>query len=267
MIKQNFLKSQNNLLAHQTVIPDKNPKSNGVIFVHAADGNRLGPHRMFVELQRKLNKAGFPTIRFDFSGCGDSTGKITRNNIQYEIYDLLAVAEFFKKKAKLLSISLFGISRGARISFETLCKYNLNVTTAVLLSSPAPTSKAAVKSFSYQLGQYLYKLKDPQKLRKLLFGKADIKQITKTFTTALKLKRRYSAKPKNAASQCPLLFIYAENDPIRTDAEKFYKNICTQLGLPFNSKIIKDANHSFFHYKWKEKIIDITENWLKDCSK
>lgn len=43
-----------------------------VVFTNTAGNHRIGPNRMWVEIGRKLAALGFPSVRFDVSGVGDS---------------------------------------------------------------------------------------------------------------------------------------------------------------------------------------------------
>jgi exosortase A-associated hydrolase 1 len=45
-----------------------------VVVVVGGPQYRAGSHRQFVQLSRRLADAGFPTLRFDYRGMGDSTG-------------------------------------------------------------------------------------------------------------------------------------------------------------------------------------------------
>jgi pimeloyl-ACP methyl ester carboxylesterase len=44
----------------------------GVLLLNSGLLHRVGPHRMYVQLARALAAQGFPVLRFDFSGIGDS---------------------------------------------------------------------------------------------------------------------------------------------------------------------------------------------------
>ena len=46
----------------------------GVVLVVGGPQYRAGSHRYFVQLARALAGAGFPTLRFDCRGMGDSSG-------------------------------------------------------------------------------------------------------------------------------------------------------------------------------------------------
>ena len=46
----------------------------GVIVVVGGPQYRIGSHRQFLSLARQLGQAGFPVLRFDYRGMGDSSG-------------------------------------------------------------------------------------------------------------------------------------------------------------------------------------------------
>ena len=50
------------------------PAETGVVIVVGGPQYRAGSHRQFVLLARKLAGAGYPVLRFDYRGMGDSTG-------------------------------------------------------------------------------------------------------------------------------------------------------------------------------------------------
>lgn len=263
MIEKGFLKSGNNKLFYVCNIPDMYRKHTGVIFVHAADGNRLGPHRMFVEMAARLNELGIPTMRFDLSGCGDSSGAISRNDVTPDVADVVAAIDFFISLTQIKSVCLFGISRGSRVCFSLLAKHKQPVSAAILLSTPVSSTKAAVHSLSARIYEYLCKLKYPQNLWKLLAGRANLAQIGKTLLTAFRIQRRYGQLGKDKfASRCPILFIYGQNDQITAESTKYCSKICDENALPHECHIIKGANHSYFHYLWKQEIFEISQQWL-----
>ena len=267
MTETGFFKSGENELCCVCVTPQPQVRKTGIIFVHAAAGNRLGPHRMFVELAERFNAKQYPTLRFDLSGCGDSTGTASQNDIEPDVSDVLSAIDFFITRAQLKTVILFGISRGALVCFSAMSTHNLPLCSVILLSTPVSTNNAAIKSFSARLKEYFYKLRDTKSLRKLLTGEVNIAQIAKTLVTAIELKRRYKPiRKEEFASKCPVMFIYGENDPIAVESSRYYTDRCRENNLPFECQTIKDANHSFFHYKWKEQIFDISKKWLKGIS-
>lgn len=264
MLEVGYFRSGDNELSYSCVIPPGKAKRAGFIFVHAADGNRLGPHRMFVELANKFNSLGYPTLRFDLSGCGDSTGSITRSDITPEVFDVVEATRFFVAKANLNSVILFGISRGSHVCYTAMMQHPLSLSGMILLSIPLSSNRAALKSLGLRLKEYICKLRDPKRLWKLLSGRANVAQIWQTLTTALQLSGRYNrAEKKGSASRCPVLFIYGEHDPIGKESSQYYTSRCQENDLPYDCHFIVDANHSFFHYKWKEEIFSVSKQWLE----
>ena len=259
-----FFDSGQNRLSYVCTFPEGQAIKASIVFVHAADGNRLGPHRMFVELAEKLKSCGIASLRFDMRGCGDSEGEPAGNDINPDIMDLLNALGFFCSKYKLPKIFLFGISRGARVILSVLAEHSLPVDGAVLLSTPFSSSKAAAKKFTDRLKEYLYKFRNPENLKKLLSGKANLKQIANTLAFALISQKRYRRNDDGFVTRCPLFFIYGSKDPIAADSASYYSRICKTFNILFKAVEIKNANHSFFHYRWKEQIMEITEKWLTE---
>jgi pimeloyl-ACP methyl ester carboxylesterase len=257
-------KSGDNELAYSCVIPDGQSRPFGIIFVHALDGNRLGPHRTFVELACRFNLLGYPTLRFDLSGCGDSSGAVQRDSITAELRDVVEASRFFMTRANLDGVILLGISRGSRVCYSAMAEYELPLQGMILLSTPVSSGKAAARSLRTRLSEYLCKLKDPKHLWKLLSGRAHLRQIWRTLVTAAGLGRRYGPiKDKPFASRCPVLFIYGQLDPNADESSRYYPLKCRQNGVPCECNFIPQANHSFFHYKWKEEIFDVSKQWLE----
>ncbi|MFK7695438.1 alpha/beta hydrolase family protein [Paenibacillus sp. HJGM_3] len=45
-----------------------------VVLCHGFVGNRIGVDRLFVNAARQFSRAGYVVVRFDYAGCGESTG-------------------------------------------------------------------------------------------------------------------------------------------------------------------------------------------------
>ncbi|MHC4649121.1 MAG: alpha/beta fold hydrolase [Planctomycetota bacterium] len=222
---------------------------------------------MFVELARRFNHLGYPTLRFDLTGCGDSTGTVSRNDINGEVLDVFEASRFFMTKANLASVILFGISRGARVCYAAMTEHELPLDGMILLSMPVSGSAAALKSFGTRLREYLQKAKDPTHLRRLLSGRVSVVGVWRTLAAALGLAGRYSnVDKKTYASKCPLFFIYGGHDPVAGQSSRYYTGKCRQHRLACDCHFIPQANHSFFHYRWKEDIFDLSKQWLERIS-
>jgi exosortase A-associated hydrolase 1 len=69
-------------------IPDM-PGDCGVLIVVGGPQYRVGSHRQFLLLSRRLATEGYPSMRFDYRGMGDSGG--TRRDF-YDVADDIAAA-------------------------------------------------------------------------------------------------------------------------------------------------------------------------------
>jgi pimeloyl-ACP methyl ester carboxylesterase len=221
---------------------------------------------MFVEAENRFGHFGYPTLRFDMSGCGDSTGSALENDTEREVLDILEAARFFMNKAELKGLILFGISRGARLCFSAMANQSIPLSGMILLSAPISSNSAALRQFSARLKEYLHKLRDPGYLRKLLSGRANLPQIWRTLIVALQFKQRHKPmKSKIINSKCPVLFLYGGADPIAKASARYYMEMCRENELSYDHHIVAGANHSFFHYKWKEEIFNVSIQWLEQA--
>jgi len=261
-----YLNSGQEQLYYVTHLPGNLGESKvGVIFVHASGGNRFGPHRMFVEFSEKLSDK-YICIRFDLTGCGDSSG-VCQGDTKSHQEDIISAVHYFRNLYRLEHVYLVGISRGSHLICQILSENDLHVTGAVLLSCPVASHKAALRTFSARLKGYLLKLFDIKSLKKVISGQVNIEYVFRSLASALSLKQRYSMESisnKSLKNNCPRLFIYGQNDPICAASMEFYRRICQQYNIAWKSHVISFANHSFFHYVWKEEIYTIISEWL-DC--
>ena len=240
----------------------------GVIFVHAASGNRLGPHRMFIEMGDEFYNMGYAAMRFDFAGCGDSTGDGPMQSIEDDSSDLAMVCEFFRQHEALEKIFLIGISRGGRLCFSAMKKYKIDLSGMVLLSASYLDNSIFVRLFANRIKQYFMKLIEPGGFQKLMSGAVNFKGILRTFAFCFQFKQKTESLESGSVfkTRCPLLFIYGENDPITNNSKNHYSEICKKNKIDHKCVLIENANHSFFHYKWKEQLLEICEKWIEDLA-
>ncbi|MHC4214599.1 MAG: alpha/beta fold hydrolase [Planctomycetota bacterium] len=258
-----FISGENELSYSLSRLEDSDKKF-GVLFVHAAGGNRFGPHRMFVELGEKFSRLGYSTFRFDFTGCGDSSGVEPKDDIDAEVFDLMNAVRFFVDAGELEKVILLGISRGARVCFNAMSSESLALGGMILLSTPVSTRRSAAKSVGFRLSEYARKLRDRRYFLKLIRGRVNIGGIFHTLTNAFALRNRYSdVNNGKFRSCCRILLIYGDCDPISQESSRYYISRFEENDVPFESHFISHANHSFFHYKWKEQIAEICLEWFE----
>ncbi|MHA1568799.1 MAG: hydrolase 1, exosortase A system-associated [Alphaproteobacteria bacterium] len=93
------------------------PRPRGVVIVVGAPQIRVGSHRQFVLLARHLAAAGFPVLRFDYRGMGDSGGEFL-GFLHIEDDIRAAIDTLFSEIPGLREVALWGLCDGASaISF------------------------------------------------------------------------------------------------------------------------------------------------------
>ena len=84
------------------------PSNLGVVIIVGGPQYRVGSHRQFVSLARTLAAAGFPALRFDYRGMGDSGGdRRSFEDIEDDIR--AAIDTLLASQPGLASVALWGL--------------------------------------------------------------------------------------------------------------------------------------------------------------
>lgn len=92
----------------------------GVVMTHGWSGYRSGPHGLLTYLARELAAAGYPTLRFDFRGRGESGGDGLQSSLVTMADDLAAASEWFARRCALKGIVYLGLCSGGNVTIGTL---------------------------------------------------------------------------------------------------------------------------------------------------
>lgn len=87
-----------------------------VLIVHPFGEEKKFAHRVLVSTAWALAKAGFMTLRFDLSGCGDSFGSFRDASITEWVGDVKSAGEVLRRETGSPEATLLGLRLGA-----TLC--------------------------------------------------------------------------------------------------------------------------------------------------
>lgn len=91
------------------------PHDLGVLIVVGGPQYRAGSHRHFVQLARSTAEAGYPVMRFDCRGMGDSTGQPP--GFEHQAADIAAAIAAFQAAApSVRRVVLWGLCDGASAS-------------------------------------------------------------------------------------------------------------------------------------------------------
>src|SRR5262249_41153333 len=91
-----------------------------VILLNAGVVHRIGPHRCSVRIARRLAAGGFPALRFDLAGIGDSAPR--RDALSFAegaVSDVVEAMDHLQKTRGARSFVLMGLCAGAVNAYET----------------------------------------------------------------------------------------------------------------------------------------------------
>ena len=144
------------------------PARPGVLFLNAGVLPRIGPNRIHVRLARELAGRGFASMRFDFSGLGDSRPRTdARSFAEATVSETRQAMDVLAARTAARSFLLVGICSGADNALRA-AGHDARVAGAALVE---PYS---VPARGYLLYSYRRKLVSPRSWWRLLRGKSEL---------------------------------------------------------------------------------------------
>lgn len=140
----------------------------GVVFVVGGPQYRAGSHRQFTLLARALAQAGFPALRFDYRGMGDSTGAPR----DFEAIDAdigAAIDQLVQRLRTVTRVVLWGLCDGASAALLYLHATRDARVAGLALVNPWVRSEASLAR-THVKHYYLQRLRRPEFWRKALSG-------------------------------------------------------------------------------------------------
>lgn len=97
--------------------PEGKEKGKGFIFCSPFGEEKLWTHRVFVNFARDLSKQGYPVLRFDYMGNGDSEGDFEDCSVQTKLSDISCAIRVLREKAPHIeAVWLLGLRFGATLA-------------------------------------------------------------------------------------------------------------------------------------------------------
>ncbi len=255
--------------------PETLARRTGVVIVVGGAQYRVGSHRQFVQLARHLAAAGFPVLRFDLPGMGDSPGELpafedTAPHIAAAIDGLHAQCP------GLEGTVLWGLCDGASASLLYVqATRDVRVAGLALLNpwvrSEAGLARARVKHY------YRQRLTDPAFWRKLLTGGVGWRAMRDLLGNLGRMRVQRSTPTPPASFQDrmargwqafagPILLMLSERD---LTAQEFIEH--AQRDAPWagaldrpgvTRRLLRGADHTCSHIAHGADMLEQTREWL-----
>jgi exosortase A-associated hydrolase 1 len=257
----------------------------GIVIIVGGPQYRVGSHRQFVLLARTLASNGYPVIRYDYRGMGDSEG----NAITFEESgpDLaITIDTFFRKAPQITEIVLFGLCDAA--STALMYAYQDSRIIGLILLNPWVRTEVG-EAKAYVKHYYFKRFKDADFWRKLFAGEFEYVKSLKSFKDNIGTAFGF-AKIQGTTAETIAEYKQRISFPLRMryGMERFEGRVLLILSsvdltaAEFKDTInscrkwrkllerrsvtrqdLKGANHTFSRQEWRDQVAKWCIDWLE----
>ncbi|HJV76311.1 MAG TPA: hydrolase 1, exosortase A system-associated [Noviherbaspirillum sp.] len=259
------------------------PRSRGVVIIVGGPQYRVGSHRQFTLLARAIAVAGYPVLRFDYRGMGDSDGSAqTFDTVNADV--CCAIDHMIAELPCINEIVIWGLCDGASAAVF-YANQDPRVKGLVLANPWVRTEEGIAKT--YLKHYYLSRLFDSAFWKKIFNGSFQFIAAGKTFIQFIgkalcRQKSRATISSSNVSEPPPLpdrvfdglsrfsgrvLLIMSGNDLTAKEflalcrSSKAWRKL---LRSPHISRLdLPDADHTFARREWHDQAANGTKDWLR----
>lgn len=254
-------------------VENKVCKRSAVLIVTGGAQYRIGSHRQFTRMARQLASAGYPAMRFDMPGMGDSTGQPL--SFEKTGPHIAASIEVLVRTSGAEKLYLWGLCDGASAILIYMNATKDKRIAGLILLNPwirSETSLARVHVKYY----YPRRLMKADFWRKLLSGNIgskaakelieSLRKILKTSATTEDSIQNQMAKGW-ASFEGPVLLLLSERDLTAQEFKEYTKEnkLWSEIikKQPAQQYIIKDADHTCSQTEFHNSMVSQTLAWLQ----
>jgi exosortase A-associated hydrolase 1 len=249
------------------------PAHTGVVVIVGGPQYRVGSHRQFVLLGRRLAQAGFPCLRFDHRGMGDSEGAFAGfERIDADIRS--AIDALTAGAPSVRRVVLWGLCDAA--SAALLYAASDVRVAGLIIANPwvrSPHSEARARVRHY----YLRRLLSGELWKKIVTGRFQLRDSAADLRATLATRAEAKAPGfvqgmLRGAQQFrgPMLLITSGNDLTAAeflDRVKESSDWRTVLARPENArKHLEAATHTFSSTEWRAGVEEASIAWVRKCN-
>lgn len=259
-----------------------NAKKVGVIFLNAGLQYRVGPHRMFVKTARKLSQIGFPSLRMDFSGLGDSEGEIRDPHFDcFDVEETLSAVDFLTQQEKIEKVVLLGLCSGARNAIKTAAM-DVRIDSTIVWSLPfyalpnSPTAKRFPQALrrtdaKHHLRHWLKKALNVTLWKNYISHRKGLSSVKNVFRSLIVRGKKgndsygnefFKAFESILFAKRKIFFVYGERDVILNMFEEIFEELPDDKRRCCNYCIIPNGDHTYTSLEAEKIVIEKTAEWL-----
>lgn len=125
----------------------------GIVICHPVGHEYINGYRALRQLAHQLARAGYGVLRFDYHGCGDSSGDAIEASVNQWRNDIRTAIDEIRSRRALSKICLIGARLGATLSLQVAGERG--DIEAVVLWDPVINGKRYLDSLSAQHQEWL----------------------------------------------------------------------------------------------------------------
>ena len=243
-------------------LPSFDARDTGVIVLNAGLVHHVGPFRLHVQLTRRLNASGFPTLRFDLSTLGDSGASgesmSREQQVRCDVADAMAL---LREQAGCSRFVLIGLCSGAQ-NAHLVAHDNEAVAGAVFLDG------YAYRSAGFKLRHYLPRLLNPARVARHLARR--LRATASSSGSGFQVEFPPQARVRSELAQMlqrglKLCFIYSGGatwyfNHRRQFGECYGRALATHPGVSVS--FLKEVDHTYILAGDRRRLLDGIESWL-----
>lgn len=249
--------------------------STGVVIVVGGPQTRVGSHRYFVQLARALAAAGFPTLRFDYRGMGDSSGM--QRDFECIDEDIgAAITALQSQSPDVKSVVLWGLCDGASAALLYMAASADSRVGGLCLLNPWVRSEISLARTQVK-HYYVQRLMQRQFWLKLLSGKVAVgaviglwRSIRMAFSGGAASAPSFQQRMASAlaAFAGPVLLLLSESDYTAREFAEFTRTDAVWTAAlarrHVQQQVLPGADHTLSDPAIKAQAQRIIETWLRD---
>jgi len=250
------------------------------ILLNAGVLHRVGPNRLYVKIARQLAKSGIRTLRFDFSGIGDSPSTTQGSELlTRRIEETQTAMDYLAGRFGVTRFVLGGLCSGADTALQ-VCSVDPRVIglfgiNGYYLGDHKSEGTTEKLNHCVQVRYYKRQVKDVHAWIRILKRNSDLfaimRSVSTRFVGMFVNRKGYRRETINLEDwsrleKCSVsvLLIYSDGSPTLDAYSLYIQESCKQLSNEnkLQVKIFKNTDHVFTLLQCQRELIDAIQDWI-----